>query len=112
MKLAEQIQAVAMNDNVLLAVDMEKGLISRKREDGQFLQDPDSMLRDVRKISAGVGHYGTIKTDGSLWMWGKNDCGQLGIGNHREQEKPVKVMEGVTEVSLGARHSAAVDEKG
>lgn len=111
-KLAEQIQAVAVNDNVLLAVDQEKNLISWKREDGQFLQDPEPILREVWKISAGVAHYGAIKTDGSLWMWGKNDCGQLGIGNHREQEKPVKVMEGVTEVSLGARHSAAIDENG
>lgn len=31
---------------------------------------------------AGYLHPPAIKTDGSLWVWGYNSCGQLGPGTH------------------------------
>jgi alpha-tubulin suppressor-like RCC1 family protein len=31
-------------------------------------------------ISAGSNHSLALKTSGVLWVWGKNDCGQLGLG--------------------------------
>lgn len=68
-------------------------------------------MEHVIQVSAGVGHYGALREDGSLWMWGQNDCGQLGDGSHINRASPEKIMEHVTQVSLGARHSAAVDEK-
>jgi len=32
-----------------------------------------------------------IKTDGTLWVWGRNDAGQLGIGNTVDRSSPVQV---------------------
>jgi alpha-tubulin suppressor-like RCC1 family protein len=37
---------------------------------------------DWQKISSGVdGHVLAIKTNGTLWAWGQNNHGQLGLGN-------------------------------
>jgi len=44
-----------------------------------------------QQISAGSGFSVGIKTDGSLWAWGDNQFGQLGIGNTTNQAYPVKV---------------------
>ncbi|MXN93182.1 T9SS type A sorting domain-containing protein [Flavobacterium sp. Sd200] len=33
-------------------------------------------------ISAGYNHTAAIKTDGSLWVWGSNQMGQLGLGSN------------------------------
>jgi len=36
---------------------------------------------DWMHVSAGVGHSLAIRTDGSLWAWGYNNSGQLGLGH-------------------------------
>ena len=42
--------------------------------------------------------YATITKDGSLYMWGGNSCGQLGIGRDvGSLDYPVKVLDGVRE---------------
>ena len=42
--------------------------------------------------------YATITKDGSLYMWGGNSCGQLGIGQDvGSLDYPVKVLDGVRE---------------
>jgi alpha-tubulin suppressor-like RCC1 family protein len=37
-------------------------------------------LDNIAQIFLGVCCVFYIKTDGSIWAWGRNDCGQLGIG--------------------------------
>ena len=53
-----------------------------------------------------------IKKDGSLWTWGNNFHGQLGDGTFMNKTKPVKILEGVQEVSLGANYAAAIKKDG
>ncbi len=36
-------------------------------------------------------HYLAIKTNGTLWAWGSNDYGQLGLGHTTNQDRPVQV---------------------
>ncbi|MBS1744453.1 MAG: T9SS type A sorting domain-containing protein [Bacteroidetes bacterium] len=42
-------------------------------------------------VSAGVFHTLALKSDGTLWAWGRNLYGELGIGNTQIQSSPVQV---------------------
>ena len=51
----------------------------------------DSTSVGWRSVSAGGRHTVAIRTDGSLWAWGHNEHGQLGIGNITNQITPSRV---------------------
>lgn len=56
---------------------------------------------------------GAVTTNGDLYMWGDNPCGQLGNGTTSlYTTAPVKVLDKVETVSLGGRHSAAITKDG
>jgi len=42
-------------------------------------------------VEAGWNHTLAIKTDGTLWAWGQNGNGQLGIGSTTDQRLPTQV---------------------
>lgn len=48
-------------------------------------------LSDWNKVSAGQFFSLSIKDDGTLWAWGKNSYGQLGINNTFDRSSPVQV---------------------
>ena len=72
----------------------------------------EEKLETENKISLGGAHSGAITEDGSLYMWGRNDYGQLGDGTKGDRSNPVKIMDHVRSVSLGAEHSGAITEDG
>ena len=43
------------------------------------------------KVSAGVTHSAGIRTDGSLWLWGRNEKGQIGHIDTVDRSSPVLV---------------------
>ena len=43
------------------------------------------------KVFAGFENSFAIKTDGSLWAWGRNDLGQLGNGQKEVVSTPIKI---------------------
>ncbi len=47
--------------------------------------------QDWKQVEAGLGHSFVLKTNGSLWAWGSNDYGQLGLGHTTSQTTPVQV---------------------
>ena len=50
---------------------------------------------DWVSIAAGENHNLAIKSDGSLWAWGQNLCGELGDGSRASwQNKPVRSAPG------------------
>lgn len=111
-KIADGIRTAESGDGVLLAISRAGTLLYwKKQEQNSCCGPPEKLMEHVKQVSAGVGHYAALTDDGSLWMWGKNDCAQLGDGTHTDRHKPKKIMEHVIQVSLGARHSAAVDTR-
>jgi uncharacterized repeat protein (TIGR02543 family) len=44
-----------------------------------------------RQVVVGYGHTVAIKTDGSLWAWGRNNGGQLGDGSTKQKYTPVRI---------------------
>ena len=59
-------------------------------------------------------HSLAIKTDGTLWAWGKNYYGQLGDGTHTNQSVPIQIGTATNwkEVSLGGFHSLGLKTDG
>jgi alpha-tubulin suppressor-like RCC1 family protein len=68
-----------------------------------------------KSVSAGDRHTAAIKTDGSLWTWGRNDNGSLGDNSTTGRSTPVTTFAGATtwkSVSAGGTHTAAIKTDG
>ena len=63
-------------------------------------------------VAAGGGHTCAIRDDGTLWCWGLNFDGQLGIGSLDSENLPQQVTtpaaDGWASVTTGAGHTCAV----
>jgi alpha-tubulin suppressor-like RCC1 family protein len=63
-------------------------------------------LTTWKSVSAGSRHCGAIKTDGALWLWGRNNYGQLGLGDGNSdftnRSSPVQVGSLTNWSQLGA----------
>jgi alpha-tubulin suppressor-like RCC1 family protein len=61
--------------------------------------------------SMGTNHIAAIRSNGTLWSWGNNSCGQLGDGTVINASSPVSVVGGFTDwctVSVGLYHNLAI----
>ena len=74
---------------------------------------PDVGINSYSQVlSLGDYHSGVIAQDGSLYMWGVNDFGQIGDGTTKNRYKPTKILDHVIAVSLGVGHSGAITQDG
>ena len=53
-----------------------------------------------------------VRKDGSLWAWGDNSCGELGVGDRNARLSPVKVMDDVSTIDGNYGSSFAVRRDG
>jgi alpha-tubulin suppressor-like RCC1 family protein len=49
------------------------------------------LLTNWKQTSIGSNYTSCIKTDGTLWGWGFNIYGQLGLGDNNSPSSPVQV---------------------
>jgi alpha-tubulin suppressor-like RCC1 family protein len=69
---------------------------------------------DWAAVSASVFHSLAIKKDGSLWAWGNNDQGQLGLGNYSDRNSPARAGTEAewAAVAAGYCHTLAIKKDG
>ena len=68
-----------------------------------------------KQVSCGGGHTAAIKTDGTLWTWGYNGYGQLGINDVTDRSTPVQTSSGGTnwkQVACGLNYTSAIKTDG
>ena len=67
------------------------------------------------QVSLGYKFSVALKQDGTVWSWGQNNDGELGLGNTTEYDEPQQITditEKITDVRTGYYHSIALTEKG
>lgn len=68
-----------------------------------------------KQVSAGYQFSAAIKHDGSLWLWGENNDGQLGTNDTTYYSSPVQSISNVQSwksVACGGYHTAAIKDDG
>ena len=69
-----------------------------------------------KQVAGGTNHTAAIKTDGTLWTWGRNDSGgRLGTNDITNRPTPVTTFAGGTnwkQVAGGGSHTAAIKTDG
>jgi alpha-tubulin suppressor-like RCC1 family protein len=70
---------------------------------------------DWCQLSVGNSHTNALRSTGSAWGWGFNNCGQIGDGTVTTRTSPVSVVGGFTDwcqISSGNYFSLAVRQNG
>jgi len=106
-KVMEDVVAISSGFNTSLVIRIDGNLWS-------IGNDPTKIMEDVAAVSVGgEGYTLAIRGDGSLWAWGMMTLGAPTPvhGYHPNIfhiESPVKIMEDVIAVSVGANHAMAI----
>ncbi len=83
------------------------------KEDGSLIHRGISIgnvetLTDVAKIATGISHAIAMKTDGSLWVVGKNANGQLGVGDANNRNIWINSGIYVNDIAAGGNSSLII----
>lgn len=71
---------------------------------------PQKRMENVLSVSVGGWYTMCVTRDHKLWGWGKNDCGQLGLGDFEDRAEPTFVMDNVKAVFAGGDLTYIVKE--
>lgn len=70
-------------------------------------------LENIVQISCGFGHNAALDAEGHIWIWGRNDYGQLGMGDKTARNRPVMLpLENIVYVNCGGKFTLAQDAEG
>lgn len=72
-------------------------------------------LDNVVQVSGSDYHTLALKADGSVWAWGRNNYGQLGLGSYDSNIHDYAVdtgLDNVKQIAVGAYHSLALKADG
>ena len=131
-KIMEDVKAIAAGSNHALAIKEDNALYvwgrnkdgalgiaesdcDQKDENGYACQSTAvKLMDDVTELSAGLDYSMAVTSDGTLYAWGSNIEGQLGLAKTDStnadgqpyQSVPAKVMDDVSKVACGVRYQA------
>jgi alpha-tubulin suppressor-like RCC1 family protein len=97
-----------------VSIESTKVLRARAFRNGMAASKTKSASYQISsKVVAGSFHSMAV-LGGSVWTWGRNNYGQLGLGNNGDQWEPRKVegLGGVLDVAAGGYHSLALAGNG
>lgn len=68
-----------------------------------------SALPEMVKIAAGPTHTCTVEESGSVWCWGDNSEGQVGVTGETVQDAPFKLpnLSNIADIDAGYQHTCA-----
>lgn len=119
-----KIVDISAGENHVLAVD-ESGNVWAwgysfygqlgKKTDSYFSPIPEKIadLDNVAAVAAGKDHSVALKKDGTVWAWGRNTYGQLGLGdsaNENVKPKQVTGLSDIIEIAAGDDHTLALKQ--
>jgi len=120
---ADESSAIIRSDGALFTVG--------HNQDGQLGQGDNTNRYSLRRVGSETNwtkihanknrrasaafrdFYIAIKSNGTLWSWGRNDFGQLGLGDTTNRTSPVQVGSDTwTMISLGDAHALGIKSNG
>ncbi len=117
-------RAVGVGGNHTCAVTEARALVCWGSNDNGALgtgADPSADIVPPTEVGAGTSweaafggefHSCGLSEDGSLFCWGNNGDGRLGVGDRTRRLVPTIVSAGWTRVATGADHTCAIDSMG
>jgi len=60
---------------------------------------------DWDAVQAGLSYTVALKSDGSLWSWGSNSYGQLGLGDTVDRDTPTSVDDEADQNAMQVEYS-------
>ncbi|HQO58679.1 MAG TPA: hypothetical protein PLT76_08190, partial [Candidatus Omnitrophota bacterium] len=68
----------------------------------------------IISIAGGYNHMLALRDDGTVWAWGRNDGGQLGVEPSQHKNIPIQVpgLDHIKAIAAGTEHSVALKEDG
>lgn len=85
-----------------------------KGKDGKRHREVKLIMNDVVQYAVGEKHKMILKSNGTVWAWGKNNMVQLGDGTDIDRNSPVQVigLDDVVAIAAGDAHSVAIKSDG
>ncbi|MGD9873180.1 MAG: hypothetical protein AB7T27_02810 [Kiritimatiellia bacterium] len=109
------IREIAAGEKDNLALDGQ-GNVYRwdTPQSGKKTPEKISGLSAITAIAAGRDHYLALTASGRIQTWGKNECGQLGLGDHRTRKDPalIAALTNISSIAADGMHSLALDASG
>ncbi|MEM9487587.1 MAG: hypothetical protein AAGC55_00515, partial [Myxococcota bacterium] len=100
-------------DDICTSYDPSEGIYNNCQGDDKVI---NTFLSLGRRIGFGARHSCLKKDDGTLWCWGRNGSGEVGIGSVSfKEETPIEIDalgDDVVEVSSGYAHTCARKRNG
>lgn len=83
------------------------------KETIKYTEKTEAVENEFIQISSSRFHTAALKQDGTLWMWGDNNSGQLGDGTTNYSSTPVRAeISGVKQVVVTQSRTVALKEDG